>query len=241
MAKIFSAFATKNLCYIAAQIMTPEGFVLHSTGANNPNLWRYVDKPDICGANKYNNHYNMAQPLGPTGQPGKRCPHGFIGLDKNGEIRIAQLLPWNYSCWGCGSGSKGSYNDNYIQIEICEDALTNEKYFNEVFRAAAELCAQLAERYKFPVDNIVSHKEAHALGYASNHGDVEHWTSRFGKDMNWFRDEVRELMKPAENSKPADKSYFVVGTKVCKGTAALTTAKNQLKALGYEYTVMTAE
>ena len=36
-------------------------------------------------------------------------------------------------------------------------------------------------------ENIISHKEACARGYASNHGDPEHWLARFGKNMDWFR------------------------------------------------------
>lgn len=34
--------ATKNECYIRGDKMTPIGIVVHSTGANNPNLKRYV-------------------------------------------------------------------------------------------------------------------------------------------------------------------------------------------------------
>ena len=39
-------------------------------------------------------------------------------------------------------------------------------------------------------ENIISHKEACARGYASNHGDPEHWLARFGKNMDWFRSQV---------------------------------------------------
>jgi len=39
-------------------------------------------------------------------------------------------------------------------------------------------------------ENIISHKEACARGYASNHGDPEHWLARFGKNMDWFRGQV---------------------------------------------------
>ena len=41
-------------------------------------------------------------------------------------------------CWGCGSGSKGSYNNGFIQFEICEANLTSESYFNEVYQQEAE-------------------------------------------------------------------------------------------------------
>ena len=47
---IIKAHAVKNLCYIAARKMTPKGIVVHSTGANNPTLKRYVDCPEESSA-----------------------------------------------------------------------------------------------------------------------------------------------------------------------------------------------
>ena len=44
--------ATKNACFIAANPLRPRGIVVHSTGANNPNLARYVAPDDgIIGEN----------------------------------------------------------------------------------------------------------------------------------------------------------------------------------------------
>lgn len=37
------------------------------------------------------------------------------------------------------------------------------------------------------LENIISHKEAHARGYASNHADCDHWLTGFGKNMDCFR------------------------------------------------------
>jgi N-acetylmuramoyl-L-alanine amidase CwlA len=177
---------TKNDCYKKAQKITPKGIVVHSTGANNPYLKRYVQPDDgVLGDNKYDNDWNRSGL--------SVCVHAFIGKDKNGTVRVYQTLPFNYACWGVGNGSKGSYNYNpaYIQFEICEDALTDKKYFTEAFNAAIEFCAYLVKEYNLSVDNIVSHKEAHARGYGSNHGDCDHWLKKFGKDMNWFRAEVK--------------------------------------------------
>ena len=110
---------------------SPAGIIIHSTGANNPNLKRYVNAPDICGENPYKNYFDRAD--------SDVCPHAVIGRDKNEAVRAAKLLPWDVCCWGCGRGSKGSYNYNpaYIQIEIAEDALTDQKYFEEAFGLAA--------------------------------------------------------------------------------------------------------
>ena len=95
MLNIIKAHAVNNLCYIAAQKMVPKGIVVHSTGANNPYLKRYVDAPNEVGKNKYGNHWNVAQPDGR-----KACVHAFIGYDKNEHIRVAELLPHNICCWG---------------------------------------------------------------------------------------------------------------------------------------------
>ena len=185
MAITFEAYARNNGAFKAARPMpqgSPAGIIIHSTGANNPNLKRYVNAPEICGENPYKNYFDRAD--------SDVCPHAVIGKDNNGEVKAAKLLPWNVCCWGCGSGSKGSYNYSpaYIQIEICEDALNDRTYFEEAFGLAADLCQRLMKNYPtIKPGNIISHKEACARGYASNHGDPEHWLARFGKNMDWFR------------------------------------------------------
>ena len=185
MAITFEAYARNNGAFKAARPMptgSPAGIIIHSTGADNPNLKRYVNAPEICGENPYRNYFDRSD--------SDVCPHAVIGKDKNGEVKAAKLLPWNVCCWGCGSGSKGSYNYSpaYIQIEIAEDALNDRAYFEESFGLAADLCQRLMKNYPtIKPGNIISHKEACARGYASNHGDPEHWLARFGKNMDWFR------------------------------------------------------
>ena len=185
MAITFEAYARNNGAFKAARPMptgSPAGIIIHSTGANNPNLKRYVNAPEICGDNPYKNYFDRPD--------SNVCPHAVIGKDKNGEVKAAKLLPWNVCCWGCGSGSKGSYNYSpvYIQIEVCEDALNDRAYFEEAFGLVADLCKRLMKNYPtIKPGNIISHKEACARGYASNHGDPEHWLARFGKNMDWFR------------------------------------------------------
>lgn len=194
---IITAHATKNLCYIAAQKMTPKGIVVHSTAANNPYLKRYVDCPEKLGTNIYHNHWNNAT-------PGNRkvCVHAFIGYDKNKNIKVAEILPLDICCWGVGSGNKGSYNYDpaYIQFEICEDDRKDKNYYKKIFSVAAEYCAYLCKRFSLKVENIVSHKEAHALGYGCNHGDPEHWMVNFGETMDDFRNQVTKLLYGTESS-----------------------------------------
>jgi N-acetylmuramoyl-L-alanine amidase len=226
--KIYQIMATESPCYKAARPMTPTGGVLHSTGANNPYLKRYVEPDDgNLGVNQYHNGVNRADH--------KVIAHAYIGKDKNGIVRCYQVLPFNIACWSAGaipydkngnklasSSSKNfhhygpSYNydpQGRIQVEVCEDGLKDEKYFNEAFDCAAEFHAYICKELNLSVDSICSHKVAHAKGYASNHGDPENWMSKFGKDMDWFRDKVRALMEDekedVDEKTTSDKLYRV--------------------------------
>ena len=199
MTDIIKAHAVKNLCYIAARKMVPKGIVVHSTGANNPYLKRYVDAPAEVGKNTYGNHWNVAKPGG-----NKVCVHAFIGYDEQRRVRVAEILPLNICCWGVGSGRKGSYNyaPAYIQFEICEDSRKDRAYYQKAFAVAAEYCAMLCRRYGFGTDKIVGHCEAYRLGYGSNHGDPEHWMKLHGETMEDFRKRVAALLKSSEPQKP---------------------------------------
>ena len=160
---ITQSFLTQNDCYKQGRSINPIGIVVHSTGTNNTNLKRYIQPNDgQLGTNNNDNHWNKSGV--------SKCVHAFIGQLENGQVATYQTLPWNMRCWGCGSGSKGSYNNGFIQFEICEDNLTSESYFNEVYQQAAELCAHLMKLYPaIKLENIVCHSEARDLGYASNH------------------------------------------------------------------------
>lgn len=194
-----------NSCYRKASKMVPKGIVVHSTGANNPYLKRYVQPDDgILGKNQYNNDWNRSGL--------NSCVNAFIGKDKNGVVRCYQTLPFDYMPWGCASGNKGSYNYTHIQFEICEDALKDEKYFNDAFGVAIEFCTYLCDKYNLSADSIVSHHEAHLKGYASNHGDCDHWLKKFNKNMDWFRNEVKAKLekkdvKP-EPTKPSSDNFL---------------------------------
>ena len=189
---------TKNECYTSQVGMVdkkPLGIVVHSTGANNPNLRRYVQPDDgRLGTHPYSNHWNRPDL--------EKCVHAMIGRDKDGKVCTYQLLPLNICAWGVGKGSKGSYNYEpmYLQLEICEDALDDQAYYNQVMSEAKELCAKWCKEFGITVENIVSHKEAHAQGYASDHGDIDHWLEIFGDTMNSFRMDINALIAAAEDT-----------------------------------------
>ena len=188
--EIIQCYQTKNSCYRKGTPMKPVGIVVHSTGANNPHLCRYVDCPERLGVNRYGNHWNRPEAA--------TLVHGAIGLDKEGFVTVVNTLPYTMAAWGVGKGSRGSYNydpTGHIQFEMCEDDLTDPSYFDQVMGTAVAYCARLCREYGLAAESVVSHKEAHAQGYASNHGDPENWMGRFGMTMEDFRARVRAKLK----------------------------------------------
>ena len=50
---------TNSDCYKKGDIIVPKGIMVHSTGANNPNLKRYVGPNDgLLGENANKNYWN---------------------------------------------------------------------------------------------------------------------------------------------------------------------------------------
>lgn len=196
---------TENACYKANRKITPKGIMVHSTGANNPNLRRYVGPDDgLLGVNQYNNHWNQDRPSGR-----QVCVHAFIGKLKDGTIATYQTLPWDHRGWHAG----GAANNTHISFEICEDGLTDASYFNAVYTEAVELCAYLCKEYKLdPMANgtIIGHYEGHQRGISSNHADPRHWFSRHGKSMDTFRSDVKKLLTPPTSSTPPTKKLYRV-------------------------------
>lgn len=194
---------TENACYKAGRKITPKGIMVHSTGANNPNLRRYVGPDDgLLGVNQYGNHWNQDKPGGSY-----VCVHGFIGKLADGTVATYQTLPWNWRGWHAGDGSKGSANNTHISFEICEDDLTDSNYFAAVYQEAVELCAYLCKQYGLTEKDILCHSEGYTQGIASNHGDVMHWFPKFGKSMDTFRADVKKLLGggSGEIDRPANK------------------------------------
>ena len=229
---------TKNACYKAGRKITPKGIMVHSTGANNPNLKRYVGPDDgLLGKNQYGNHWNQDKPDGR-----EVCPHAFIGKLADGSIATYQVLPWDYRGWHCGSGSKGSGNDTHISFEICEDDLTDADYFAAIYQEAVELCAYLCKKYGLTAEDVICHSEGFVRGIASNHGDVMHWFPKHGKDMDDFRKDVKKALSgdstssgSYESAPSGKKSNSEIADEVIAGKWGNgDDRKARLKAAGYD-------
>lgn len=199
---------TNSSCYRGTYRFTPKGILWHCTGANNPNLWRYVQP-----SNNDPNRESLIARLGKNGY-GSDWNHAavsagvnaWIGKAANGDVIAVQALPWDYAPWGCASGPKGSANGTHIQFEMCEDALTDKAYFEKCYREGVELTAYLCLIYGInpkgttrvgsaTVPTILCHYDAYNYGVGSGHYDVYNWFNRYGKTMDDVRNDVAALLK----------------------------------------------
>ncbi len=200
--RLLKCYLIKNNNWSDGRRITPRGVMVHSTGANNPTLRRYVQPAPgqegydglmaAIGRNLYNNHWNTPKPDGYN-----VCVHGFIGLLADGSVAAVQTLPWETRGWHCG----GQANNTHIGFEICEDGLDDPAYFAAVYREAAELTAYLCELYGLdPLADgvVICHAEGARRGWASQHSDVENWFPRRGRTMDDFRREVKKIMEEDE-------------------------------------------
>ena len=212
--KLIESILTKNPCYTAGKKIKVGGLMLHSIGCPQPKASVLI--------NSWNSpsHDNS-------------CVHGFI--DGN-DGTVYQTLPWDHRGWHCGKGNKGSGNDSHIGVEMCEpaciqytsganftcsDVAAAKAVVKRTYEAAVELFAMLCKKYNLDplADGIViSHKEGHSRGIASNHGDPEHLWEQLGMGytMDTFRKAVKAAMGSADESN-ADKRTKIMGT--AKATA----------------------
>lgn len=187
--RLHKALLTHNDCYLRGRTIRPRGVMVHSTGANNPWLRRYLAPDDGQLGTPSPRHWNQ----GGVGA----CVHAMIGKAADSSVCTYQTLPWNMRGWHCGR----SGNDTHIAFEICEDGLTDEGYFRATYQAAVELTAYLCELYRLDpqADGVVlCHSEGYARGIASNHADVMHWWRRYGVSMDDFRAAVAAALDGGE-------------------------------------------
>lgn len=218
--KLIESILTKNPCYTAGKKITVKGIMLHSVGCSQPKASVFI--------NSWNSpSYNNA------------CVHAFI--DGN-DAAIYQTLPWNHRGWHCGSGSKGSGNNTHIGVEMCEpacikytagssftcsDVTAAKAVAKRTYETAVELFAHLCKKYNLDptVDGvIISHREGHSRGIASNHGDPEHlWN---GLSMGYTMDGFRKAVKAAMGTSGVEDTDTSGYTKIM-GTAAATAVQMQ--------------
>ena len=211
--KLVESILTKNPCYTAGRKITVKGLMLHSVGCPQPKASVFV------------NGWNSAS-------YDRACVHGFIdALDGT----IYQTLPWNHRGWHAG----GAANNTHIGVEMCEpacikytsgaaftcsDVATANACATRTYEAAVELFAMLCQKYNLnPLADgvIISHKEGHTRGVASNHGDPDHLWRQLGMSytMDTFRKAVKDKMsgatteeKPQEVTKTQGTAFLNLST-----------------------------
>ena len=198
--RLYRALLTHNDCYLRGRTIRPRGVMVHSTGANNPWLRRYLAPDDGRLGEPSPRHWNQSG-VG-------ACVHAMIGKAADGSVCTYQTLPWNMRGWHCGR----SGNDTHIAFEICEDSLTDKGYFQATYQAAVELTAYLCKRFGLNplADGVVlCHSEGYARGIASNHADVMHWWGKFGATMDDFRADVAAEMQGGDDMTEAQVRQIV--------------------------------
>lgn len=180
---------TKNPCYTAGRKITVKGLMLHSVGCPQPKASVFI------------NNWNKTTFT-------NACVHAFID-GNTGDVH--QTLPWNHRGWHGG----GSSNNTHIGVEMCEpasikytggssftcsDLATAKAVVKRTYESAVELFASLCKEYNLnPLADgvIISHKEGHKRGIASNHGDPEHLWKQLGMSytMDTFRQAVKKEME----------------------------------------------
>lgn len=199
---LITRYLTNNPCFTAGRSIAVKGLMLHSVGCSQP-------EPLVFVKNWNRSSY------------GNACVHGFIG-EKDVYITLPCLERTKTS--GPGKAHRGWHgggasNNTYIGVEMCEPSTI--KYsggasFTATDKAAAiafvrattqnavELFAQLCKYHGLdPLADgvIISHKEGHDRGIATNHGDPDHLWRGLGMTytMDDFRREVAAKMNEEDD------------------------------------------
>lgn len=208
MFKLIKSILTLNPCYKAGRKIKPKGLMLHSVGCPQPSAQVFVK-------NWNKSSYDRA------------CVHAFI--DAN-DGTVYQTLPWDHRGWHGG----GSSNNTHIGVEMCEpacikytggatftcsDTATAKAAAKRTYESAVQLFAMLCRDFGLdPLADgvILSHREGHARGIASNHGDPEHIWNQLGLPytMTTFRNAVKSAMNNAGTSTQAPAGTKIMGDAV---------------------------
>ncbi len=169
-------YCTKNDCYLAGQKLAGVDYLI----VHSPAVYPTVIRARSGAGGGWYKRWNKAGV--------EKLVHGFID-----DTGIYHFAPHTMACWQIGT-SWG--NSHCIGYELCE--LDTEEEFTKVWNYAAEHYAGLCRTYGLTADRVLGHHEAHEKGFASNHSDPEPYFSRFGKNMDDFRNDVRLLLGSGE-------------------------------------------
>ena len=181
-------YATANGAYQAGRKINPQGCVNHSVGCAQPSVDVFFNI-----MNKSSAGWGV---------------NALLGDFHKGDGRILVVLPLDARPWGCGSGSKGSWNNTKVQWEVCEpaghtyaggtmiayDVAKNQVYFDRMWRMLVAWNVYLVKKFGYDINGISDHAESYRAGYGSNHSDMGQWLPKHGKSMAALRQEVEAIL-----------------------------------------------
>lgn len=181
-------YATANGAYQAGRKINPQGCVNHSVGCAQPSVDVFFNI-----MNKSSAGWGV---------------NALLGDFHKGDGRILVVLPLDARPWGCGSGSKGSWNNTKVQWEVCEpaghtyaggtmiayDVAKNQVYFDRMWKMLVAWNVYLIKKFGYDINGISDHAESYRAGYGSNHSDMGQWLPKHGKSMAALRQEVEAIL-----------------------------------------------
>lgn len=181
-------YATANGAYQAGRKINPQGCVNHSVGCAQPSVDVFFNI-----MNKSSAGWGV---------------NALLGDFHKGDGRILIVLPLDARPWGCGSGSKGSWNNTKVQWEVCEpaghtyaggtmiayDVAKNQVYFDRMWKMLVAWNVYLVKKFGYDINGISDHAESYRAGYGSNHSDMGQWLPKHGKSMAALRQEVEAIL-----------------------------------------------
>lgn len=227
--RLLECLLVDNRCYqrYHNSVLVPEGILVHSTDKAGGVLRRFVQPAkgqtvglmdgektvtaakmlELLGTNVNGNSWNRPEAQGAV--------HAAIGKLADGSYATVKTLDYTQPCWGAYKGPNGSYDGRlwtssgqiaggplYVQFEMIEDGNNPSlNHCKHLYENAVEFSAYLCKLFPtIKLENIISHKEAHDRGRASNHGDPEYYWARAGASytMSDFRKAVKAKLEEDE-------------------------------------------
>lgn len=204
-------YATSNGAYQAGRKINPQGCVNHSVGCAQPSVDVFFNL-----MNKSSAGWGV---------------NALLGDFHKGDGRILVVLPLDARPWGCGSGSKGSWNNTKVQWEVCEpaghtyaggtmiayDVAKNQVYFDHMWKMLVAWNVYLVKKFGYDINGISDHAESYRAGYGSNHSDMGQWLPKHGKSMDALRQEVQAILNGSEDDDMDVKKFEELFLEMRKG------------------------
>jgi hypothetical protein len=204
-------YATSNGAYQAGRKINPQGCVNHSVGCAQPSVDVFFNL-----MNKSSAGWGV---------------NALLGDFHKGDGRILVVLPLDARPWGCGSGSKGSWNNTKVQWEVCEpaghtyaggtmiayDVAKNQVYFDRMWKMLVAWNVYLVKKFGYDINGISDHAESYRAGYGSNHSDMGQWLPKHGKSMDALRQEVQAILNGSEDDDMDVKKFEELFLEMRKG------------------------